>query len=246
MATITREPGTDFETRRETVAEATYERWNSWPVNWSGIWVGTLATLAAVLVLGLIGIAVGAHLLRPEERIVDLKKIQIGALIFSVCAAFFAFVLGGWVAGKVAGILRSEPGMLHGAIVWLVTVPVLLFFGVLGAGSLFGGWYAGLAGNPSWAAPATTPYERPDALLPGASAEAQAKFEKAMEDYHNNVHKWKEETPKATRNSALGAVTALLLGLVGSVLGGWWASGEPMNFTHFRTRNLHSPRTVRI
>src|SRR5262247_2836047 len=38
------------------------------------------------------------------------------------------------------------------------------------------------------------------------------------------------------RNSAVGAVAALLLGLVGSVLGGWMASGEPMTFTYYRTR----------
>jgi hypothetical protein len=40
------------------------------------------------------------------------------------------------------------------------------------------------------------------------------------------------------RNTALGALTALLLGLVGSVLGGWMASGEPMSFTHYRKRDL--------
>jgi uncharacterized membrane protein YeaQ/YmgE (transglycosylase-associated protein family) len=38
------------------------------------------------------------------------------------------------------------------------------------------------------------------------------------------------------KNSALGAVTALLLGLVGSVVGGWMASGEPMTLTYYRTR----------
>ena len=38
------------------------------------------------------------------------------------------------------------------------------------------------------------------------------------------------------RNGALGALTALLVGLVGSVLGGWMASGEPMTFTYHRTR----------
>ncbi len=38
------------------------------------------------------------------------------------------------------------------------------------------------------------------------------------------------------RNSALGALTALLLGLVGSVIGGWIAPGEPMTFTYHRTR----------
>lgn len=38
------------------------------------------------------------------------------------------------------------------------------------------------------------------------------------------------------RNGALGALTALLLGLVGSVVGGWMASGEPMTITYYRTR----------
>ena len=40
-----------------------------------------------------------------------------------------------------------------------------------------------------------------------------------------------------------GAVTALLLGLIGGVVGGWMASGEPMNFSHYRTRKAiyHQP-----
>jgi hypothetical protein len=44
------------------------------------------------------------------------------------------------------------------------------------------------------------------------------------------------------RNSALGAVTALLLGLVGSVLGGWMGSGEPMTLTYYRTRDRAATR----
>lgn len=38
------------------------------------------------------------------------------------------------------------------------------------------------------------------------------------------------------RHGALGALTALLLGLVGSAVGGWMASGEPMTITYYRTR----------
>ena len=111
--------------RREAAAEIEYERWVHWPVNWSAVWVGALAALVAVLVFGLIGIAVGAHLLGPEHRVVDLKKLGMGALIFSVFSAFVAFVIGGWITGKIAGILRSEPAMLHGAVMWCVAVPLL-------------------------------------------------------------------------------------------------------------------------
>ena len=108
------------------------------------------------------------HLLEPEHRVVDLKKMGLGALAFSVFSAFLAFVIGGWVTGKIAGILRSEPGMLHGAISWLVSIPILVVLSGLGAGNLLGAWYAGLAANPSHGASAGTPFERPDA--PSTSA----------------------------------------------------------------------------
>jgi hypothetical protein len=45
------------------------------------------------------------------------------------------------------------------------------------------------------------------------------------------------EIAAAVRNGALAAVAALLLGLVGSVLGGWMASGEPMMLGYYRRRD---------
>jgi len=42
-------------------------------------------------------------------------------------------------------------------------------------------------------------------------------------------------------------VVAMLLGLVGSVLGGWLACGEPMSLTYYRRRtqdSLERPRRV--
>jgi hypothetical protein len=224
------------ETRPADAAEAQYERWHHWPVNWTAVWVGVLASLAAALLIGLIGIAVGANLVGPENRVVDWHKMGIGVLIFGVCGAFFAFVIGGWVAGKVAGILRSEPAMLHGAITWLVAVPLLLVLVGIGAGSVFGGWFAGLSGTPSWAPSAAAPFNRPEAPGPGATDAERTQYHTDLATYHQQVERWREETPRATRNSALGAVTALLLGLVGSVIGGWMASGEPMSVTYYRTR----------
>ena len=41
----------------------------------------------------------------------------------------------------------------------------------------------------------------------------------------------------AVRNNALATAVALLLGLIGAVIGGWMASGEPMTLTHYRTRD---------
>ncbi len=131
--------------------------------------------------------------------------MSFAGLVFSVAGAFFSFVVGGWIAGTIAGSRRAETAALQGAVVWLVTVPLLLVLAALGAGNFFGGWYAGLAGTPVWA----------DSVAATANPDAAI----------------------IARNSALGAVTALLIGLIGSVIGGWMASGEPMSLTYRRAKH---------
>src|SRR5437870_7524308 len=177
--------------------------WRPWPV-WSAVWVGALSALAVGLIIGLIGYAVGAHQL-AGPRTMTFKNIRLVTMLFNVAGAFFAFVVGGWVAARIAGVRRAEPAMLHGAVAWLVTIPMMLLLGALGATAMYGSWYSGLvAGTPTWA---TTAPSTP-------------------------------ELAAAVRNSALATVAALLLGLVGSVIGGWWACGEPMSFAHYRRRDL--------
>jgi ABC-type Fe3+ transport system permease subunit len=218
---------------RNGLAEAQHERWAHCHVNWTAVWIGAMATFSMVLLFGLVGTALGAHLLTPEQRLVDVRKLALGTVIFSVFAAFVASALGGWVAGKVAGILHSEPAMLHGAFVWLVTVPILVVSAGLGVSSLFDSWYGGLGTN---SAVNSTPFVRPDPLAALATPEEVATFRTQQAEYNRDVKQWHEDTPRVTRNSALVAVTALLLSLLGSVIGGWMASGEPMNFTHYRSR----------
>src|SRR5688500_14862494 len=108
-----------------------------WQIRWSAVWVGALAGFCAVLLIGLVGIAVGAHLIDPENRLVDLRKLSIAAMIFSVAGAFFSFVLAGWVSGRIAGFCHSEPSILHGAMSWLVAVPILMLMATLGAANFF-------------------------------------------------------------------------------------------------------------
>src|SRR5437660_552059 len=134
-------------TRTEEVGALPREGpWRAWPVSWSAVWVGTLTALAALVIIGLIAVAVGAHLVGPSSRILSWREFGILALAFSVGGAFFSFVAGGWVAARVAGIYRAEPAMLHGAVAWLVAVPLLLVLAGLGGSSVFGTWYGGLAG----------------------------------------------------------------------------------------------------
>ena len=191
---------------------ADHDNWRPWPI-WSAIWVGALSALAVGLIIGLIGYAIGAHQL-AGPRVTTWKNVRLITTIFNVGGAFFAFVVGGWVAARIAGFRRAEPAMLHGAVVWLVTIPMFLILGALGATASYGAWYGGITSSPAWMG-----------QLPAAGGDVAA----------------------AVRNTALAAVTALLLGLVGGVLGGWMASGEPMSWTYYRRRTLadaERPRRV--
>ena len=132
---------------------ATRSEWTAWPVSWSAVWVGALTALAVGLIIGLLGFALGIN---ETARYVDWKKLRLIGAIFSVGGAFFAFVAGGWAAARIGGFRRSEPAALHGAIVWLVALPMLLALAAVGVGGHWGGWYGGLSSIPAWTAAAAS------------------------------------------------------------------------------------------
>lgn len=170
-----------------------------WPVCWSAVWVGTLAALAAALILGLIGTALGATTAKSLASWSSVSRFDVVAM---VVGSFFTFVIGGWVAAKIAGTRLAEPAILHGVIAWLAALPLLTALLALGAGNAYGGWYGGVVGSSP--------------LLNAAAATS---------------------SPDAVRNTALAALTTILIGLMGAVIGGWMACGEPMTFTHHLKRN---------
>jgi hypothetical protein len=113
-----------------------------WPVDWSAIWVGALSAVVVSLIITLIGIAVGAHK-TAATRIVRWNEFGFATLIFTVFGAFLSFVVGGWVAGRIAGFIRAEPAILHAAIAWLLGVSLIVGTGAF-AGASFGPWYRGV------------------------------------------------------------------------------------------------------
>jgi hypothetical protein len=218
-----------------------FDHWNEWPVFWSAVWVGGLASVVGIVLCGLMGIAFGAHQIGAEHRIVNLHDVSFWSILCGVLSAFFAGILGGYITGEIAGIRRAETGMYHGAISWMVATPLVIVLAAMGAGAYLGGWNSGLAGNPSWAGQAQAPFARPDQPLANATAEERQLYLAEEQAYRAKVKKWRDETPLATRNAAIMGASSLLIGLIGSVVGGWLASGESIAFTFDRQRHANSP-----
>ncbi len=208
--------------------------WRPLYVDWTAVWIGALSTFAAMVVIGLIATAVGAHAVMPERRITTLNALTTGTLIFSVAGALLAAFLGGWITTRIADIRHSEPAMFHGAFSWLLTVVMLVALAGFGASGLLGAWFSGL--NPSGVVASNSGLTEPAALLPNATPEEVTAYRAEVAEYRTAVKQWRDETPRVARNSALAAVTTLLLALIGSVLGGWFATGEPFEFTYYETR----------
>lgn len=172
----------------------------AWPISWSAVWVGALASLAAITIFGLLETATGITALPEVKNFSTWKALSLIDTVAAIFGAFFAFVVGGWITGKITGFRLAEPAILHAAIAWLLALPMLLAFLALGMGKAFGGWYGGLVSSPLGAVAVAAP------------------------------------SPQAVRHIAIAAATALLLGLMGAVIGGWMACGEPMSITHHRKR----------
>ena len=97
-----------------------------------------------------------------------------------------------------------------------------------------GNWYGALSpSHPAWADPKIAP---PATTATSSTTTTSTTTSTSTTETTRPQTQAEIDAAKATRNAALGAATAMLLGLMGAVIGGWMASGEPMTFTHWRTR----------
>lgn len=100
-------------------------------MSWGAVFAGVLGALGAVLVMGLLGVAVGATAAKPAEA-GGLDGIGMGAGIWTLSTFLVAIGLGGWIAARLSGVRRSAEGILHGVVVW--SCVMLLTFTLVGTG----------------------------------------------------------------------------------------------------------------
>ncbi|MBW3624919.1 MAG: hypothetical protein KY468_16075 [Armatimonadetes bacterium] len=180
-------------------------------VHWSAIIAGLVAAITAQMLFSLLGIATGLTTINlnaanPFE--VSAANFSQYMTIWSAVSALVAFFLGGWIAGRTAATFSRSWGALNGAMVFLLAVPLTLWLASSGIGALFGslGNFASMLSiDPAQVREALSNASNmavTGQAAPNISPEALA------------------NAAAVTRNAALGALLAMVLGLIASALGG--------------------------
>src|SRR5919205_1194083 len=124
-------------------------------VHWGPIVAGLLTALTSLLLLSLLGLAVGLTTVNAGTAAAQggpPPDAGRNSAIWAAVSGVLSFLIGGYVAGRTAAIFRRNWGMLNGALVFMLAVPLILWLAGQGPGTILGslGNLSGaLASNPS-------------------------------------------------------------------------------------------------
>jgi hypothetical protein len=91
-------------------------------ISWGAIFAGAFSALGLWMLLYAFGLAVGLTALDPNNH-GSLRSSGIFTGVWGLIAPLVALFVGGFIAGRGAGIFRRGEGAVHGVVMWgLVTV----------------------------------------------------------------------------------------------------------------------------
>lgn len=169
-------------------------------VQFGPIIAGVLTAIATMLILTVLGLAIGASALEPRDV---GQSLGIGAAIWGIISAVIAFFLGGWVAAKTAAVAGAGSGLINGLMVGAAILALVLWLTGSGVGALLGtlGGNIGDLTNIAQQEGATT-------------AEAQAQAEQELQQVD------REAAFNNVRDSAWSTLAGLIVPLAAAGLGG--------------------------
>jgi len=103
---------------------------------WGAVLAGTITAIGIHLLLTALGAGAGLTIFRPMTDTNPVATFSAGAAIVWSLFAIIALSFGGWVAGRFSRCLRS--GLLHGFLVWTLTLIITLPLLALGTGLALG------------------------------------------------------------------------------------------------------------
>jgi hypothetical protein len=179
-------------------------------VRWGPIVAGFLTALTSLLLLSLLGLAIGLTAVNAGDAAAQgAAPADAGrnSAIWGAISGILSFLLGGYVAGRTAAVFDRNWGALNGALVFLLGVPFTLWLASQGLGAVLGNlgsFASGLNADPG---------QMQNAAQNAAGQAQQAAANVQPVDVARAAER--------ARNGAWGALAGALLGLGASALGGF-------------------------
>ena len=228
-------------------------------ISWGAVFAGVVVVLAAQLLLGTLGIGIGASTVSPTTQQYPVEGLGTGAAVWFGVSTLLALFAGGLVAGRLAGMPLRLDGMLHGLIVWGLSTLLTFYLLTTAVGGIIGGTASllgkGLSAAGQGAATATTAAGNAAGSNPGAVSQAedklgqlkdqaQAKVGQIQNQVQANAPEIDEKARQAGEATASGVSKAalatffiLLLGAIAAALGGGRAAPHDLTTTANTTAN---------
>jgi len=139
MAEIIREDTGNTRYNREGLAA--FKR-----ISWGAVFAGLVVALVVQFILSLLGIGIGFGAMDPMQEQNPLSGLGTGALIWWVATILIALFTGGYVAGRMAGMPRTQDSVLHGLLTFSLFTIISTYIITTSVGSIIGG-VGGLVGQ---------------------------------------------------------------------------------------------------
>ena len=131
-------------TERRRITYPSILRVEGMKVSWGSIFGGVLVAVGLLLLLTALGVAVGVSAAQPGET--DAATLGTGAGIWAAVSLLLALFVGGMVATRIGAITDGATGFFEGALVWVVSILLMLYIASSGVSMLAGGAFRMVGG----------------------------------------------------------------------------------------------------
>lgn len=108
-------------------------------ISWRAILAGVVSILSVMLLLNLIGLAVGFGSIEPTEESNPLSGLGTGALIWWIVSCLIALFIGGYVAARVGVSFSNKSGIIQGIMTWALYTFISAWLLTSAVGSIISG-----------------------------------------------------------------------------------------------------------
>lgn len=109
-------------------------------ISWGAIFAGVVIAVAVQLVMGILGTGIGLSMVDPVEGSTPgATGFGIGAGLYWLITTVVALGAGGYAAARVSGVTEKFDALVHGLVVWGVTLILTLYLLTSAVGGIIGG-----------------------------------------------------------------------------------------------------------